>query len=223
MNIENKVFLGVAVIVCLGTAGYITYSDSEAGNPNPSNMAFSSQSKKDAHQPPKDTVPEKKPDLTPSAEDRGAEEEAEAERTKEVGRTLRNLNVKTESIQKRLIAQYQTIETLKQQVTALAQARHQDQEKMESLEHSYEKLQEKFQQRAQPQEISARQTSKVNTERKMQKGYRVTKIFDDQAWIKTPQGRTYIVEEGEWFGSEYVISINSAEHTVVTTAGDLAL
>lgn len=223
MKIENKVFLGFAVIVCLCAAGYIAYSDSEAGNPNPSSMAFSSQSKKDTHQPPEETVPEKKPYLTLSAEDRGAEEEAEAERAKEVGRTLRNLNVKTESIQKGLITQYQTIETLKQQVTALAQARHQDQEKMESLEHSYKKLQEKFQQRVQPQEISVRRDSKVNAKSKMQKGYQVTKIFDDQAWIKTPKGRTYIVEEGEWFGSEYVISINSAEHKVVTTAGDLAL
>lgn len=142
----------------------------------------------------------------------------------EMAKALRNLRIQTEGIQQRMIAQGQALRSLQQQVNGLTQKRREHQESLNEAQQTNEALRSQLSGKGLYAQPNSEQQLESSTERTGERNkYQLTKLLEDQAWIHTPQGRTYIVEEGDWFGDEYVISINSVDNAIITTAGELAL
>lgn len=141
----------------------------------------------------------------------------------EVAQALRNLRIQSEGIQRRLMAQGQALRSLQQQVNEITQDRRDQQESLDEVQRANEALRSELSGKALYAQSSAEQQVGSKERGGEGNGYQLTKLLEDQAWIHTPQGRTYIVGEGDWFGAEYVISINSADNAVITTAGELVL
>ncbi|OWV31241.1 hypothetical protein [Halomonas campaniensis] len=244
MKPENKVFLGGALAVLLLAFGYVLYINiGGGGNTAPSEVAFSNTSgaqnevqggaaNDSQNQSSRET---EVPETTYAAPEADSQMEAPrvvdyptpvpaAERDGgEVAQALRNLRVQTEAFQQGLIAQGQALRSLEQQVDELVQNRQQYQTELSEMQRSNNALRSELSGKALYAQSNSADEGRTQNRNTTSHGFRLTKLLEDEAWIHTPQGRTYIVGEGDWFGNEYVISINNRERTVVTTAGELAL
>ncbi|MDL4860783.1 hypothetical protein NPJ88_000400, partial [Halomonas elongata] len=243
MKSEEKVFFSGVAVVVMVAIGYITYNSLGGDEPTRSSqIAFSSGSDSSGPQQPSETEGNARGDTndTPQTDQRefpsqateapgsnGPENTARqgilrdpvpvppAERSgDEIAQALRNLRVQAEAFQERLAVQGQTLRTLQQQINELKQAGQDYQEQLVAMQRSNEALRNDLSGQA-LYESSRPDTNAMESASKSD-GYQLTKLFEDQAWILTPQGRTYIVGEGEWFEDEYIISIDNANHKVVT-------
>lgn len=228
MKTENKVFIGGVVVTCLITAGFIVYQNTGIKTAPTSNVAFNQK----PEQLPQDQVAKDQRTVEPPKKVRGKEKHqiiqdpvpvTPAERGDgKVAKFLREIKTKTDGLSNRVQENRFVINNLKHQISRINKENEGYESEVKNLVDENDDLREEL---SGKRLYSADNRKAEKKDRNANKNslYQLTKVADDQAWIKTSAGRTYIVEEGDWFVDDYVVRIDAVENRVITSAGVLVL
>lgn len=123
-----------------------------------------------------------------------------------------NLRIRNIGLESRVASQVRDIETLRTRVSEMNETIARLEGELEEQQRVNSRMQRTSdssptQQNQQPRQRTTEHSSGID----------LVRISGDQAWIRTPDGRTYIVEQGDSVGSELVIGIE--RDRVVTSSG----
>lgn len=132
----------------------------------------------------------------------------------EAAEASHNLRIRNSHLESRVTTQVRDIETLRTRVSELNETIVSLTDNLEEQQRISNRLQRTTNAQVQQNQQPSQRTSELSS------SIELVRISGDQAWLRTPDGRTYIAEQGDSVGSEFIIGIESDR--VVTSSGEIS-